>query len=142
MTVEEIRLFGTATGVQGHEITRRYFESFTLTTEEGKTYEVLAKKDTIECDIEDDKRFYVRGIEVADGVVVAIEVEQWGRYCDVCGKWHVEGYWVGECDYACSEECAIALFDGDKEAFEAELALLDDDETADGCCTYWTAWEN
>lgn len=142
MEVKDIRLFGTASGVQGHEITRRYFESFTLTTEEGKTYEVLAKQDTIECDIEDDKRFYVRGIEVADGVVVAIEVEMWGRYCDVCGKWHVEGYWVGECDYACSEECAIALFNGDKEAFEAELALLDNDETADDCYTYWTAWEN
>ena len=142
MEVKEVKLYGTATGVQGHEITRRYFESFTLATEDGKTYEVLAKQDTIQCDIENDKRFYVRGIEVADGVVVAIEVEMWGRYCDVCGKWHVEGYWVDECHYACSEECAIKLYGGNELAFRLDLAMLDNEETADYAPTYWTAWEN
>jgi hypothetical protein len=142
MEIKVVELYGVAKGVQGHDINRRYFESFELNTEDGKTYNVLAKKDTIECDIEDGKKFFVRGIEVSEGVVVSIVVEQWGRYCDVCGKWHTEGYWVDETNYACSEECALTFYGGNKEQFEAELALLDNEDTADECYTYWTTWEN
>lgn len=148
MELKVVKLYGVMENVKEHEVTRRFFSTFTIKTDNGsydvivRTKDVLSQTDITYCDLEDGKKFYVRGIEVSEGVVMAIEVELWGRYCEVCGKWHTEGYWVGECEYACSEECAIKLYGGDEAAFRADLALLDDEATADSATTYWTEWEN
>ena len=118
--------------------------SVILTDEEtGKEWEVIAPSTAIhwQFDNDDHKHYYVRGIQLDEKTILATYVDRWGRYCDHCGKHHVEGYFVGEWEYACSEECAIALYDGDENAFRADLALLDDDETADSAPTYWTEWE-
>ena len=89
----------------------------------------------------DGDHYTVSGIVITDEMVVATSVDRWGRICDVCGKWHTEGYYVGEDEYACSEECAIKLYGGNEAAFREDLALLDDEETADAAVTYWTEWE-
>jgi hypothetical protein len=148
MELNDVKIYGVAEQVESHSITRRDYITFLIKTADksynviARDHDVLASTDVIQCDVEDGARLYVRGVEVADGVVMAIEVEQWGRICDVCGKWHEEGYWVDEMNYACSEECAIKLYGGDEEAFKADLALLDNPETADRAYTYWTTWEN
>lgn len=48
---------------------------------------------------------------------------------------------VGECEYACSEECALKLYKGDEEAFKSDLAMLDDPDLANNAPTYWTEWD-
>lgn len=141
MEKKHVDLYGEIEQVVTLHLNRRTFHSFALKTEEGKTYQVYIKEPDEEYDLEDGRRYNVIGFEVAEGVVMAYYADRWGRYCDVCGKWHTEGYWVGENDYACSEECAIKLYNGDAQAFRDDLALLDDPETADYAVTYWTEWE-
>ena len=141
METKVIEIRGEISNILDKTTCRREYSSFTLTTEEGKTYEVLTKDRDMEYYLEDNHRYWVQGFEIAEGKVVAIQGDRWGRYCDVCGKWHTEGYWVGECHYACSEECALTFYGGDKAEFEADLALLDNPETADYADTYWTEWE-
>ena len=51
------------------------------------------------------------------------------RRCDHCGKPMREGYYLSG-EYACSDECALALYHGDKAQMEE-----------DGEC-YWTEWES
>lgn len=106
----------------------------------GKEWEVVVNDKVLFEDLVEGNHYYARGVKCLGGII-ADEVERWGRYCDVCGKWHTEGYYVGEYEYACSEDCAIALYNGDANAFRADLALLDDPETADNAPTYWTEWE-
>ncbi len=59
------------------------------------------------------------------------------RVCDNCGHFMTEGYILGE-EYACSDECAIKLYDlpedEAKKQFEQDLSENDDD-------CYWTEWE-
>lgn len=59
------------------------------------------------------------------------------RRCNHCGKPMKEGYYLGG-EYACSEECALALYHGDKKQMEEDLSHADED---DGEC-YWTEWES
>lgn len=97
-------------------------------------------------DMEDGDHFSAHGLVVAEenmtmGVMIATYVDRWGRICDVCGKWHTEGYHIGECNYACSEECALTYYGRDKKAFEDDLALLDDPATEEYADTYWTEWD-
>jgi hypothetical protein len=106
----------------------------------GEECEVVARKYEIYEDLVENRHYYASGVKVLNGII-ADEVDRWGRYCDVCGKWHTEGYYVGEYEYACSEDCAIALYNGDANAFRADLALLDDPETCDNAPTYWTEWD-
>lgn len=59
------------------------------------------------------------------------------RCCDYCGKPMKEGYYLfGE--YACSDECCLALFNGDKEQMDESLK----DELGDNDYYYWTEWES
>lgn len=58
------------------------------------------------------------------------------RVCDNCGQIICEGYILGGNEYACSDECAIDLYDGDEDAFRTDL---EDADTDDGE-TYWTEW--
>lgn len=151
MENKKIDVFGQIEQVNTLDQISRTFHSFILKAEmslddEGykeieKTYQVYVNKRDLDYDLEDDRRYRVVGFEVSEGIIMAYYVDRWGRYCDACGAWHKEGYWVGECEYACSEECAIKLYNGDEEAFRADLALLDDDETANDAPTYWTDWD-
>lgn len=47
-----------------------------------------------------------------------------------------EGYYI-DGEYACTEECAIALYDGDKSAFEYDL---EQDEEHNYGIVYYTEW--
>lgn len=105
-----------------------------------KEWEVVASKYQVYEDLAENGHYYASGVKALGGII-ADEVDRWGRYCDVCGKWMTEGYYVLECSYACSEECAVDLYRGDWNAFKADLALLDDSETCDNAPTYWTEWE-
>lgn len=60
------------------------------------------------------------------------------RKCDHCGKPMKEGYYLGG-EYACSEECAIALYNGDKAQFEDDL---EQDELHNYGEVYYTEWED
>lgn len=137
----KLELKGIASEVSTYNVNRRVYYNFTLTTESGEVYKVFNRYEDAEWDIEDGGHYYISGIEVSKGTILAVTVDRWGRVCDVCGQWHTEGYWVGENDYACSEECAIELYGGNEEEFRADLAMLDDPEMRDMACTYWTEWD-
>ena len=135
-----ITIQGIASGISTFYTQAKCCHSFTLTADD-KSYKVYARDIDCEWDLNDGDHYTVSGIVITDEMVVAISVDRWGRICDVCGKWHTEGYYVGEDEYACSEECAIKLYNGNEAAFREDLALLDDEETADDAVTYWTEWE-
>ena len=103
-------------------------------------YRIYVRHEDTEWDVEDDGHYCACGMEIANGIMIATSVDRWGRICDVCGKWHTEGYYV-DGDYACSEDCAVQLYRGDWNAFKADLALLDDPATADDAEVYWTEWD-
>jgi hypothetical protein len=54
------------------------------------------------------------------------------RVCDNCGRFMCEGYLL-DTRYACSDECAIALYEGD------EAQLREDIGDGDGDY-FWTEW--
>lgn len=116
--------------------------TFTLTAD-GKSYKIYARDIDCKWDLNDGEHYTASGILISDdlNLVIATNVDRWGRICDVCGKWHTEGYYVCEDEYACSEECAIKLYGGNETAFRLDLAMLDNEETADYAPTYWTEWE-
>lgn len=137
-----IRLRGVVSAVSTIYVNRREYRTFLLNDDENGTHRVYVRYEDMDyTDMEDGDHFSANGLVVADGIMIATSVDRWGRVCDVCGKWHAEGYWIGEVNYACSEDCALRYYGGDKEAFEADLALLNDPESADSADTYWTSWD-
>lgn len=137
-----ISLRGVVSAVSTIYVNRREYRTFLLNDDENGTYRVYVRYEDMDyTDMEDGDHFSANGLVVADGIMMATSVDRWGRVCDVCGKWHAEGYWIGEVNYACSEDCALRYYGGDKEAFEADLALLNDPESADSADTYWTTWD-
>lgn len=54
------------------------------------------------------------------------------RICTHCGDFMNEGYLL-DCEYACSDECAIALFDGDEKALREAIGDGEGD-------FFWTEW--
>lgn len=72
-------------------------------------------------------------------VFTAKYLDQWGRICGHCGKQHEEGYWIQEYEYACSDECAIAIMGG-KEQFDEAMNEYDDDANYNPIC--WVEWYN
>ena len=138
---KDIQLKGIASNVNTFKVNNRCYYEFTLNTEGGESHNVFVRYEDAEWDIYNGGHYYISGFKVSKGTILATTVDRWGRVCDVCGTWHTEGYWVGEDDYACSAECAIKLYEGDEEAFKADLAMLDDPEMSDMACTYWTEWD-
>lgn len=134
-------LRGIATEVSTIYANRRVYYTFTLSCEEQGTYKVYVRHEDTEWEIEDGEHYTASGFAVADGSFIATSVDRWGRKCDVCGGWMIEGYWVGECHYACTEDCALHFYGGDRQAFEDDLALLENPDTADDADTYWTEWK-
>lgn len=131
-----IEIYGVLTAIQP------IYEDFYCTIkEEGtdKEFNVFIPQENLLWDLEKDGHYYIKG-EISLDVVNADYADRWGRYCDICCKWHTEGYYVYG-DYACSEECAIALYNGDADVFKADLALLDNPATADDAEVYWTEWD-
>lgn len=77
--------------------------------------------------------------ETADGIVATTPEpdDENVRRCDHCGKPMKEGYYLGG-EFACSDECALALYHGDKAQMDEDLSHADE---ADGEC-YWTEWDS
>lgn len=132
-----ISIQGIASGISAEA---HNCHTFTLTAD-SKSYKVYARDIDCKWDLNDGEHYTVSGLMITDTLVIATNVDRWGRICDVCGKWHTEGYYVGEDEYACSDECAIKLYNGNEAAFREDLTLLDNEETADDAVTYWTEWE-
>lgn len=111
-----------------------------ITEDEGEPL-VIVDDENDHFGLEDGERahIYVSGYEVDEGVVVADFIDQWGRICSHCGKHHEEGYWIGEYEYACSDECAIAIMGG-KEQFDEAMNEYDDDANYNPIC--WVEWYN
>lgn len=110
---------------------------FKLTDDDNNVYDVCVDDDCADWDIENGRHYCASGT-LENGVVRATYVDRWGRYCGHCGKHHTEGYWIGEYEYACSNECAIALMGG-KEAFDEAMNEYDDDANYNPIC--WVDWE-
>lgn len=136
--IERITIYGTL-----ERFVQISPEDYALIIKEDRTdweWQIVASRYEIYEDLIEGHRYRCTGVKTLNGLT-ADEVDRWGRYCDVCGKWHTEGYYVLEDGYACSENCAVDLYHGDWNAFRADLALLDDPETEEEAPTYWTEWE-
>lgn len=59
------------------------------------------------------------------------------RFCDHCGLPMFDGYYLAG-EFACSDRCALALYDGDEVQMKEDLSHANED---DGEC-YWTEWES
>ena len=59
------------------------------------------------------------------------------RVCDNCGLPMSDGYYLGG-EFACDDDCCLALYNGDKEQMEKDLSHADE---ADGDC-YYTEWDS
>lgn len=59
------------------------------------------------------------------------------RVCDNCGLPMSEGYYLGG-EYACDDECCLALYNGDKAQMEEDLSHVNEDYS--DC--YYTEWES
>lgn len=134
-----IEIWGICTRlVQQDDIYRIY-----LTDDNGTTYQVSVSEYDVNCDLEVGRHYYASGEDATEVMerpaVFASYVDEWGRYCWHCGKHHEEGFWIGEHEYACSEECAIALMGG-KAEFDEAMAEYDDDADYNPIC--WVEWYN
>lgn len=58
------------------------------------------------------------------------------RVCSHCGKPMTSGYYLAG-EYACSDECCLALYDGDVAQMKEDLSHA----CEDNCDTYYTDWE-
>lgn len=96
---------------------------------------VVASDMQVNCDIECDGHYFVLG-ETIGSIVLGTCVEEWGRICDHCGKWHAEGYYSENTGmYFCSEECLKAEYTQE----EIDEEIIDEDGNG---YLYWTEWEN
>lgn len=59
------------------------------------------------------------------------------RVCDNCGLPMSDGYYLGG-EYACDDECCLALYNGDKAQMEEDLSHVNEDYS--DC--YYTEWES
>lgn len=59
------------------------------------------------------------------------------RRCDHCGKPMKEGYYLAG-EFACSDECCLALYDGDEAQMKEDLSHAEEID----CETYWTEWDS
>lgn len=58
------------------------------------------------------------------------------RICDNCGCFMDEGYLL-DTRYACSDKCAIALYDGNEEQLREDIRLSVEEDEGD---FFWTQW--
>ncbi len=58
------------------------------------------------------------------------------RTCDCCGTPMIGGYYLGG-EFACSERCAIDMYEGGEKKFREDLSHAEEE----GCETYWTQWD-
>lgn len=59
------------------------------------------------------------------------------RLCSHCGNLMLSGYYM-DGEYACSDECCLALYNGDEEAMREDLSHAFEDEWE----CYYTEWES
>ena len=58
------------------------------------------------------------------------------RVCSHCGRFMYEGYLL-DWRYACSDECAIALYDGDEAQLREDIRASVEEDDGD---FFWTEW--
>lgn len=140
MKNEPIVLYGVVTDAEsimntGHLVTLK--EDAT-----GKVWTIIVDDRNCNCDLVAGTHCLVNGVacRLAQDSVFATFIDEWGRYCSHCGKHMTEGYIINDYQYACSDECAIALC-GSEQAFKESIWLDEDGELADNSPTYWTEWE-
>lgn len=75
-------------------------------------------------------------ITCCDGVTAEHEHDEIRR-CDHCGKPMDKGYYLGG-EFACSDECALALYNGDREQMEEDLSHAFENDAE----CYYTEWED
>lgn len=137
--------YAPAAGICKAVIKRDSIYHITLDTMDGVYHVIAPAESIVECDsIQVDKHYCGTGtIIILDNGTRLFHAEcfgPWGRYCSHCGAHMVEGYYVQEHLYACSDECAIALYGGDECAFNESIVLDDNGDIADDSPTYWTEW--
>ena len=59
------------------------------------------------------------------------------RVCTNCGCFMTEGYLLG-IQYACSDRCAIELYDGDEAQLREDIRQCVDNDDDNDC--FWTEW--
>lgn len=111
----------------------------TLQDEQGQSYFVSVCDYECHCDVEIGRHYYTKGVDASESMgrpaIFADYVDQWGRYCDHCGRHHEEGYYDESMGvYICSDECLHELYTED------EINALQADE--DDLVLYWTEWYN
>lgn len=109
--------------------------SITLKDEDGKEFTYVISDMQVNCDVELGRHYFAIG-EQCKASILGTCMEEWGRYCDHCGKHHEEGYYSENTGmYFCSEECLRAEYT--QEEIDAEM--VDEDGNGD---LYWTEWYN
>lgn len=103
-----IELWGICTSLEPHGDKGHF--TMTIEEEDGVRHSSLVHPRDASCDLVVGRHYYLKGEMFTQGII-ADEVEMWGRYCDVCGKRHDEGYFLEDTllQYACSEECLEEL---------------------------------
>lgn len=137
---EKLTLYGQVTSVI--DLDAHYYLVDFKEDESGEMWEIIIDEKHLYCDLETGKYYQVEGFIITSGkrVILAHYMDDWGRYCDHCGKHHTEGWYVKEHMYACSDECAIALCE-DEEDFRAGIIVDENGDLTDDAYTYWTEWE-
>ena len=75
--------------------------------------------------------------EMYESLCLEEKLDENVRRCDHCGKPMKEGYYLGG-EYACSDECCLALYNGDKKQMEEDLSHAEEDFSE----CYYTEWES
>lgn len=74
--------------------------------------------------------------EIGSDYNEAINFEENVRVCDHCGKPMASGYYLGG-EYACSDACCLALYNGDMTQMKEDLSHAAEDDSD----VYFTDWE-
>ena len=107
-----------------------------LKDDAGNEHSITISDMNVNCDVEAGAHYFALGEQIENGLILGTCLEEWGRICDHCGKWHEEGYYS---EYTrmcfCSEECLKAEYTQE----EIDEEMIDEDGNGH---LYWTAWEN
>ena len=107
-----------------------------LTDDANNEHSIAISDMNVNCDVETGAHYFALGEQIENGLILGTCLEEWGRICDHCGKWHEEGYYSENTGmYFCSEECLRAEYTQE----EIDEEMIDEDGNGD---LYWTEWDN
>lgn len=93
------------------------------TTKGLKSYLVIVPdEDVLGWELYEGLTYLVRGEENQDGDIIATFADTHSMWCKHCGVHHSEGYYNEDTgEYACSEVCLLALYDGDEDRMREDM---------------------